>query len=118
MRIATQVVEVACGAYHSIAVIDNGLAYTWGANDKYHIGHDDGQDSENPRLLMRFVRPTVQWDKVRSTSSMKGIRRPAVEMEMVELPWIVSASCGESHTAFLSAKGVIFVCGDNRFPYI
>ena len=104
-------VEIACGAFHSIAVVDNGLVYTWGANDHYQIGHDDGQDSESPRLLTQFVRPMVQWDSVSASASAERF-----EMESVDLPWIVSASCGDNHTAFLSAKGVIFVCGDNRFP--
>ena len=115
LPLGAKVVQVCCGAKHSIAVVDNGLVYSWGANDKYQIGHQHGADVSVPTLLSSFFRPALQWETISTRSSMQANPSRKFELENAELPWIVAASCGELHSAFLSAKGQIFVCGDNEW---
>ena len=107
LPLGAKVVQVSCGAKHSVAVVDNGLVYSWGANDKYQIGHQQGADVAVPTLVASFFRPSNQWENLAKTQANKASHSHKFELETIELPWIVSASCGELHTALLSAKGQV-----------
>lgn len=114
LPLGAKVVQVCCGANHSVAVVDNGLVYSWGANDKYQIGHQQGGDVLVPTLMTSFYRPALQWESLAVCGTQTSSAHK-FELETIELPWIVAASCGDLHSAFLSAKGQIFVCGDNEW---
>jgi hypothetical protein len=107
LPLGAKVVQVSCGAKHSVAVVDNGLVYAWGANDKYQIGHQHGNDVFDPTLVASFFRPSNQWENLAKTQAKGGSHVQKFELEAIELPWIVNVSCGELHTAMLSAKGQV-----------
>lgn len=74
-----------CNACHSVIVSDEGLAMTFGRNDKGQLGLGDTETRTTPVVV----------------EALRGID-------------IVAAACGRSHTLFLSSDGMVFACGDNK----
>lgn len=74
-----------CNACHSVIVTTEGVAMTFGRNDKGQLGLGDTET--------RFV-PTV--------------------VEALKNKNVVAAACGRSHTLFLTSDGVVYGCGDNK----
>lgn len=74
-----------CNACHSVIVTDEGVAMTFGRNDKGQLGLGDTDTRTAPVIV----------DK------LKGIN-------------IIAAACGRSHTLFLDAEGTVYACGDNK----
>ncbi|KAK4274984.1 hypothetical protein QN277_018134 [Acacia crassicarpa] len=81
--------SVACGEYHTCALTDTGVVYTWG-NDG---GCTDSADCGKSRS---------QWIPHRLSGPLDGLR-------------IFSIACGEWHTAIVSCCGRLFTCGDGTF---
>lgn len=80
-----RVVASGCTACHSVIVTDDGKVMTWGRNDKGQLGQGD--------LVTRFEPVLVETLKEHN---------------------IVAAACGKGHTLFLTDKGVVYSCGDNK----
>lgn len=80
-----RVVASGNSACHTVIVTEDGRAMTWGRNDKGQLGHGD---------IKRRDAPTV----VEALTEYK----------------IVGAACGRSHTLFLTDRGQVFGCGDNK----
>jgi len=80
------VIQVACGEYHSAALTGTGEVYTWGDGGDGQLGHGDwrtkGYRLSQPRLVKSL--------------SGKGV---------------TSIACGEYHSAALSADGVVYTWG-------
>jgi len=79
-------VAVSAGMYHSTALTDKGIVYTWGRND-------DGQLCQGTSR-MQIVPKTI----------------PGPSANLV---WS-QVSAAQSHTALLSVDGRVFACGDNK----
>jgi len=75
-----------CSSSHSVAISTEGKAYTFGRNEKGQLGQGN-QD--------RVDKPTL----VESLSPFN----------------IIDAACGHNHTLFLTDKGIVYGCGDNKF---
>jgi len=71
---------------HILVVSDIGLVYGWGRNDKGQLGLGDTNDRMCPTLIKELT----------------GHK-------------IVSVATGRYHSLFLSDKGKVLACGDNRF---
>jgi RCC1 and BTB domain-containing protein len=50
-----QIVDVATGGFHSAALTDQGLLYTWGGGDKGQLGHGD-ENSQNMPMAVEALR--------------------------------------------------------------
>ena len=74
-----------CCACHSFIITTEGKVMAWGRNDKGQLGLGDLVTRDTPVLV-------------------KGL----------EGHNIVSIACGRGHTLFLSDKGVVFACGENK----
>ncbi|XP_015912785.2 protein RCC2 homolog [Parasteatoda tepidariorum] len=72
-------------AVHSVIITEGGKPYTWGRNDKGQLGHCDTKRRDTPTLV----------DTLKDHN-------------------IISAACGRSHTLFLSERGIVYSCGDNK----
>ena len=46
-----KVIQVACGDYHTAALIETGEVYTWGKGAEGRLGHGDEDDQFQPRLV-------------------------------------------------------------------
>ena len=74
-----------CTACHSIIITDDNRALSWGRNDRGQLGHGDCQRRDEP-----------------------------TEIEALKNYQIVSAAVGRSHSLFLTSKGHVYACGDNK----
>ncbi|XP_074654157.1 protein RCC2-like [Tubulanus polymorphus] len=74
-----------CVACHSVAITNNGAAYTWGRNEKGQVGNGTIKRVDEPTLL----------------SSMESVK-------------FVSAACGRNHTLLLTDTGEVYAMGDNK----
>lgn len=84
-KIRIKEVISSCCAVHSVIITTDGKAMTWGRNDKGQLGHGD---------LVTRPAPTV----------VKGLEHLK----------IVTAACGKGHTLFLTDKGDVYACGENK----
>ena len=75
-----KIVFVTCGNNHNVAISDKGEVYSWGFGESGALGTGDTKNQYSPTLINHFY-----------NGKMK----------------IVSASCGDKHTAFLSRISVI-----------
>ncbi|CAG2103028.1 unnamed protein product [Medioppia subpectinata] len=74
-----------CTACHSMIITEEGKVMTWGRNDKGQLGHGDVKTRNEPTVV----------DGLASHQ-------------------IVGGAVGRSHTLFLTSKGQVFACGDNK----
>ncbi|CAB3239386.1 unnamed protein product [Arctia plantaginis] len=79
------VIQVACGAYHSIALTNNGDLYAWGANSYGQCG-------------------------LGSLTSKQMVPQPITSLLGVPIALI---ACGSNHTFALSKSGAVFAWGKN-----
>jgi len=70
---------------HSVLITEDGRVMTWGRNEKGQLGTGD--------LVTRYE-PT--------------------ELEGFKNKKFIGAACGRGHTLFLTDKGVVYSCGDNK----
>ncbi|XP_015365250.1 PREDICTED: X-linked retinitis pigmentosa GTPase regulator-like [Diuraphis noxia] len=80
-----KIVRVACGANHTIALNDAGKVFVCGNNDCGQIG-------------------------LRSVTSQGHLYPCPITNEP-----IVQIVCGQSHSAFITASGKLFMCGDGKY---
>ena len=82
-----QIESVSSGpsAVHQFAVSNEGKVYAWGRNEKGQLGLNDLKDRKCPTLV----------------TELTGYR-------------IVATAVGKNHSLFLTDKGQILACGDNK----
>ena len=73
-------------AVHTFAISTEGKVYSWGRNEKGQLGQNDLKDRKCPTLV----------------TALDGYR-------------VVKAAAGRNHSLFLTDKGQVLACGDNRF---
>jgi alpha-tubulin suppressor-like RCC1 family protein len=128
---------IKCGAYHSLALTQNGEVYAWGSNVDGQLGIESESDSQlTPVKVNGFDEETVimiscgyshsmaltenkrvfTWgDNRREQLGIDDIKdintaRP-IQLDNVLIDKI---SCGHSHNLLLSDEGVIYAFGYNR----
>ncbi len=75
-RDCTQMVDIACGKYYSMAISDEGRVYSWGRGESGVLGHGNKNNLSSPVLIESLL----------STK-------------------IIGISCGVNHTAAISGNG-------------
>ena len=73
--------QVACGAFHTVALTKEGKVYTWGSNFRGQLGHG-GNDTDLKYILTKVL-------------SLEGLV-------------VIKISCGYYHTAVVTDKGEMF----------
>ncbi|PFX34572.1 X-linked retinitis pigmentosa GTPase regulator [Stylophora pistillata] len=81
-----EVVSVACGGNHTVAVTKSGKLYSFGQGDHGQLGHGSS--------LLECSTP-------KQVTSLRNI-------------YVRFVSCGESHTAIVTKHGNLYTCGDGR----
>ncbi|KAG1714532.1 Alsin [Nymphon striatum] len=96
------VIHIACGPYHSAAVLKNGSVYMWGSSDSGQCG------IEMPAVLnphhIKFEESYDDNDDMKSTQMYCHHNDP-------NQVFIVAISCGAEHTVALSSKHEVWVWG-------
>lgn len=109
-----RVTSVAVGKAHVALVGHDGLAYTFGRNDRGQLGLGHFDDPEDPDLNPR----QVKWD---STDREGGGSSSSTSPSLGTSEFVMAVACGASHTVFLTRNdraaetspksGSIFTCG-------
>ncbi|KAG1662138.1 Alsin [Nymphon striatum] len=96
------VIHIACGPYHSAAVLKNGSVYMWGSSDSGQCG------IEMPAVLnphhIKFEESYDDNDDMKSTQMYCHHNDP-------NQVFIIAISCGAEHTVALSSKHEVWVWG-------
>lgn len=74
-----------CVACHSVIITAEGKVMTWGRNEKGQLGHGGTVRKDLP-------------------TPVEGLSDEV----------IIDAACGKNHTLFITEKGKVFACGDNK----
>lgn len=118
---------VACGTFHSAVIEDGGAVWTWGGRGHPCIGHDDapltGPWSKRIEIIFGAALNTTKimipfellpwcrlWSVPRRLDSLAGNK--IQDGAIMKSTRIVQVACGDMHSAFLSATGIVFLCGD------
>lgn len=78
-------VASSCTAFHSFLITDDGRVLVWGRNDRGQLGLGDDKRRDLPTEV----------------PVLKGLN-------------IISGSVGKMHSLFLTSKGQVYACGDNK----
>ncbi|XP_063075951.1 probable E3 ubiquitin-protein ligase HERC4 [Engraulis encrasicolus] len=134
-----QVIQVACGDHHSLALTKDGQLFTWGQNSNGQLGLGKGQPSTlSPQPLKSLAGiPLSQisaggdhsfalslsgavfgWGK--NTTGQLGLGNKndipePVQVTSLNCKKTVHIACGEEHTAILTKDGLVFTCGSGRY---
>ncbi|KAL0238012.1 hypothetical protein GEMRC1_012486 [Eukaryota sp. GEM-RC1] len=129
------VVDVSAGQYHSLAVLDNGEVRVWGNNDNGQLGTNSniGVNSPTKFIFTSSIKKVVACADHSLFISSDGQlfatgrnhrgqlcvgdsinRNTPTAIRNSEDYHVIDASCGPSHTAFLTSQDEVFTCGDNR----
>lgn len=84
------IVQVACGAFHSLATDINGHVFAWGSNSRGQLG---------------FLSSEAPFGAVEMPSVLEDLRGS----------YISSVACGEYHSLALAADGRVYSWGCNKF---
>jgi hypothetical protein len=87
--ISEKVIQVCCGFNHSMALTENGFAYSWGQNDCGQLGFNNIKSSDEAKLL------TVEESKIKQK--------------------FLQIACGERHSLLLSTNKKVYAFGSNEF---
>ncbi|KAA3670677.1 uncharacterized protein DEA37_0008823 [Paragonimus westermani] len=97
------VTSLAAGAWHSACVTDTGDLYTWGWNEHGQLGH------RSFNLCKKSTRPYPLDPS--DAISVLPIPKPVDTSDED----VTEVACGSRHTAYLTNKGSVYVCGWNGF---
>jgi alpha-tubulin suppressor-like RCC1 family protein len=98
-------VEVSCGGFHTMVLLEDGTVYAMGKQDFGMLGTGTGVEDLALTMLVGVEAPT----QVKYTC-------PSVVSGPVARPLLASrVSTGGWHTAFLSSEGVLYTCGKGEF---
>ncbi|KAI1301314.1 Protein RCC2 -like protein [Halotydeus destructor] len=84
-NIRVKKVVSSCTAVHSVIITEGGRAMTVGRNDKGQLGHGDLVTQAVPKIV-----------------------------EVLKDHKVIDAATGKGHTLFLTDKGQVWACGDNK----
>ncbi|CAH2105537.1 unnamed protein product [Euphydryas editha] len=129
------VIQIACGSYHSIALTNNGELYTWGANTHGQCGLGTKSNKETtPQQITSLLGIPIAMIACGSNHTFALSKSGAVfgwgrnmygqlglqdvedrcyptHLKTLRNVKVCHISCGEDFTAFLTLDGGVFTCG-------
>lgn len=107
---AAFITQVACGQAHTVALSDRGVLFSWGSSKSGQCGHGDRSFVRKPRAIRVDDLSTTSQDPGRPTSSEGGLMSPTKPVSTR----FIDISCGDRHTAGVTASGHVFTWGCNQ----
>ena len=119
-----KLVDIAAGKRHSIALGDDGVAYSWGNNEYGQLGIGAKQVSIQTHVVADPDISACASSKhpvaaAQTDSALKPSleRKAAAHRVVVDVP-VVSVAAGWEHSAFITKTGVILTCGFGMYVCI
>ncbi|CAI9741573.1 Hypothetical predicted protein [Octopus vulgaris] len=78
-----------CTACHCVVITAEGQVMTWGRNEKGQLGHGDDIRKDSPTVVESLANDVI-----------------------------IDAACGKNHTLFLTERGKVYGCGDNKMSQL
>eukprot|EP00743_Colponemidia_sp_Colp-15_P004605 GILK01004964.1.p1 GENE.GILK01004964.1~~GILK01004964.1.p1 ORF type:complete len:1287 (+),score=231.43 GILK01004964.1:166-3861(+) len=92
-----KIIQVSCGRYHTVCILETGVAISFGLNEFGQLGHHvPGSVVDSVALAAAGVGRGV------TAKMMKGLSNE----------FVIQVACGEAHTLLLAATGKVFACGN------
>eukprot|EP00035_Acanthoeca_spectabilis_P020845 m.434863 g.434863 ORF g.434863 m.434863 type:complete len:581 (-) comp17780_c0_seq1:1385-3127(-) len=131
-----RIVEVSCGAQHTIALAEDGNVFTWGFGGYGRLGHAANADEHYPRLVIHFrpgnpltggaqriwaggfsnfveTRSMNQlwfWGQLKSSGEATMYPKPSEEIRSVKLKMM---AVGNKHVVITTADGMTYTMGSS-----
>jgi len=125
------VVQVCCGAGHTMALTHQGDVYAWGRGFEGQLGLGEVQVAASPRCVSTIREPCIQiaagsrhsaavaasgvaftWgDGLCGQLGLGRCTKKSVPTLVEGLSHLVEVACGTNHTVFLDTDGAIHSCG-------
>ncbi|XP_043262293.1 probable E3 ubiquitin-protein ligase HERC4 [Colletes gigas] len=133
------IVQIACGAKHTLALTNNGELYSWGSNNKGQLGLDSHIITRiKPKLVSSLVGVPIAfiacgwyhsiaisksgaifgWGK--NTFGQLGLNNTQdtyipCQLQTLQNAKVCYAACGEEFSVFLTLDGGVFTCGAGMY---
>lgn len=132
------VIQISCGAHHSLALTNVGELYSWGYNNYGQLGIGNNNNQNAPCLVVSLLGVPINYIAAggnhnciltksgglfswgRNTFGQLGLnddqdRFFPVNQKSLRSHYIKYISCGEDHTACLTKEGGVFTFGAGMF---
>ncbi|XP_050667406.1 probable E3 ubiquitin-protein ligase HERC4 isoform X2 [Leptidea sinapis] len=133
------VIQIACGSYHSIALTNNGELYAWGANSYGQCGLGTVSKKETtPKQITSLIGVPIAFVACGSNHTFVLSKSGAVfgfgknshgqlglqdresrcyptHLKTLRSVKVCHISCGDDFTAFLTLDGGVFTCGTGEY---
>jgi alpha-tubulin suppressor-like RCC1 family protein len=112
----TRVSKVACSWYHTVALTDVGLMYSWGDGSDGALGHGDRRNVLQPRLVEWFTEQTVRPGEIEGDEDIDKISvGKAMTERGLDPILLIDVAVGSdkigAHTVACSTKGKVYSWG-------
>jgi hypothetical protein len=131
------IIDIKCGAFHTLVLTSSGEVYAWGVNSMGQIGIDYLDENLTPAKVIGFECEKIHMISCGYQHSLaltvggrvfswgnnefgqlgiEGIPK-SYEPKHIELEDLIinKISCGRNHSLLLSKEGVIYTFGDNSY---
>ncbi|MBF0418756.1 MAG: hypothetical protein HQL78_01175 [Magnetococcales bacterium] len=114
----TDVVDIAAGSQHTVAVKKDGSVWTWGRNDRNQLGRSSQHKDYYYQKKDGWVRSGLLSDSVTdrySKATFQNADYGPLPVQIPELSGVIAVAAGDKHTLALKNDGTVWGWGYNDY---
>ncbi|MBF0416532.1 MAG: DUF1566 domain-containing protein [Magnetococcales bacterium] len=114
----TDVVDIAAGSQHTIAVKKDGSVWTWGRNDRNQLGRSSQHKDYYYQKKDGWIRSGLLSDSVTdrySKATVQDADYGPLPVQVPELSGVIAVAAGDKHTLALKNDGTVWGWGYNDY---